>query len=86
MGIRSFEHYIQKVDDDELKRRFQSMQQEVKLHAHKLAERIQNLKYTTSQSTLNQRKRGCFNNLYLTFLICVKGKKTNSGLPTMVSS
>jgi bacterioferritin len=43
MGIRSFEHYIQKVEDEELKRVFQSMQQEVKLNAQKLAERIQNL-------------------------------------------
>jgi bacterioferritin len=43
MGIRSFEHYIQKAEDDELKRVFQSMQQEVKLNAQKLAERIQNL-------------------------------------------
>ena len=25
MGIRSFEHYIQKLDDDEIKKHFQSM-------------------------------------------------------------
>jgi bacterioferritin len=43
MGIRSFEHYIQKVEDEEIKRVFQSMQQEVKHNAQKLAERIQNL-------------------------------------------
>ncbi|MEH6994410.1 DUF2383 domain-containing protein [Neobacillus drentensis] len=43
MGIRFFEHYIHKVEDVELKRVFQSMQQEVKLNAQKLAERIQNL-------------------------------------------
>jgi bacterioferritin len=43
MGIRSFEHYIQKAEDDEIRRTFQSMQQEVKLNAQKLAERIQNL-------------------------------------------
>jgi bacterioferritin len=43
MGIRSFEHYIQKVEDEVLKTVFQSMQQEVKLTAQKLAERIQNL-------------------------------------------
>ncbi|WHY03086.1 DUF2383 domain-containing protein [Neobacillus sp. DY30] len=43
MGIRSFEHYIQKAEDVELKKVFQSMQQEVKLNAQKLAERIQNL-------------------------------------------
>lgn len=43
MGIRSFEHYIQKVEDEELKRVFQFMQQDVKLNAQKLSERIQNL-------------------------------------------
>jgi bacterioferritin len=43
MGIRSFEHYIQKVEDEELKRVFQSMQQDVKLNAQKLAQQIQNL-------------------------------------------
>ena len=37
MGIRSFEHYIQKAEDDELRKVFQSMQQEVKLNAQKLA-------------------------------------------------
>jgi hypothetical protein len=29
MGIRSFEHYIQKAEENELKKVFQSMQQEV---------------------------------------------------------
>jgi bacterioferritin len=43
MGIRSLEHYIQKVDDGELQKNFQTMQQEVKQNAQKLAERIQNL-------------------------------------------
>ena len=43
MGIRSIEHYIQKVDDYELKEYFQSMQQDSKLTAMKIAERIQNL-------------------------------------------
>ncbi|MGM7722282.1 DUF2383 domain-containing protein [Metabacillus sp. Hm71] len=43
MGIRSLEHYIQKLNDNDLKRSFQSMQQEVKQNAQKLAERIQNL-------------------------------------------
>lgn len=43
MGIRSFEHYIQKVDDHELKDTFQSMQQELKLNAQKIAVQIQNL-------------------------------------------
>jgi bacterioferritin len=43
MGIRSFEHYIQKVEDEDLKTVFQSMQQDVKQNAQKLAQRIQNL-------------------------------------------
>ncbi|MRG87786.1 DUF2383 domain-containing protein [Salinibacillus xinjiangensis] len=43
MGIRSLEHYIQKVDDQELKTQFQAIQQETKESAQKLAERIQNL-------------------------------------------
>lgn len=43
MGIRSLEHYIQKVDDHEIKKNFQSMQQDIKLNAQKIAERIQNL-------------------------------------------
>ncbi|WP_156288971.1 DUF2383 domain-containing protein [Oceanobacillus salinisoli] len=43
MGIRSLEHYIQKVDDEELKQTFQTMQQEVKQNAQKLSARIQNL-------------------------------------------
>ncbi|MFS0861165.1 PA2169 family four-helix-bundle protein [Fredinandcohnia sp. 179-A 10B2 NHS] len=43
MGIRSLEHYIQKVEDEGLKHTFQSMQQETKENAQKLAERIQNL-------------------------------------------
>lgn len=43
MGIRSLEHYIQKMNDDALKKRFQRMQQEVKQDAQKIAERIQNL-------------------------------------------
>ncbi|KKI90417.1 hypothetical protein WQ54_20905 [Bacillus sp. SA1-12] len=43
MGIRSLEHYIQTVDDNGLKKNFQSMQQEVKQNAQKIAERIQNL-------------------------------------------
>lgn len=43
MGIRSFEHYIQRVGNEELKKTFQSMQKNTKLDAQKLAERIQNL-------------------------------------------
>lgn len=43
MGIRSFEHYIHKLDDPELKNKFQHMQQEQKRNAMKIAERIQDL-------------------------------------------
>lgn len=43
MGIHSFEHYIQKVDNEELKKNFQSMQQEIKQNALKISERIQDL-------------------------------------------
>jgi bacterioferritin len=50
MGVRSMEHYIEKVDDVELKRHFQSMQQELKRSAQKLAERIQNLNGVPSDS------------------------------------
>ena len=39
MGIRSLEHYIQQVDDLEIKRRFQGMQQGIKLDAQKTAEK-----------------------------------------------
>ncbi|RIX60581.1 DUF2383 domain-containing protein [Paenibacillus nanensis] len=44
MGIRSYEHYIQKLNDGELKRQFQTMQQEIKHSAQTIAERIQNLR------------------------------------------
>lgn len=43
MGIHAFEHHIQKLEDPQLNQRFQAMQQEAKLNAQKLAERIQNL-------------------------------------------
>ncbi|WP_462411628.1 DUF2383 domain-containing protein [Neobacillus sp. Marseille-QA0830] len=43
MGIHAFEHHIQKLEDPELKRKFQFLQQEAKENAQKLAERIQNL-------------------------------------------
>lgn len=43
MGIRSLEHYIEKTEDDLLRKNFQQMQQEVKMNAIKIAERIQNL-------------------------------------------
>ena len=43
MGIRGFEQYIQKLNKHDLKRNFQQIQQEQKLNAQKIAERIQNL-------------------------------------------
>lgn len=43
MGIRSYEHYIQKIHDAGMKKQFQSMQQEIKQSAQTIAERIQNL-------------------------------------------
>lgn len=43
MGIRAFEHYIQKVERPDLKRTFQDMQQEQKHHAEHIAARIQDL-------------------------------------------
>jgi len=44
MGIRSVEHYIQKLEDEDSKKRFQELQQEIKYSTAKVAaERIQNL-------------------------------------------
>jgi bacterioferritin len=43
MGIRGFEQYIHQVNNQDLKRNFQQIQQEQKQNAQKLAERIQNL-------------------------------------------
>ncbi|WML39561.1 DUF2383 domain-containing protein [Neobacillus sp. OS1-2] len=43
MGIHAFEHHIQRLDDEQVKQKFQSMQQQAKQNAQKLAERIQNL-------------------------------------------
>lgn len=43
MGIHAYEHYIQQVTDPSVKKELQRIQQEHKLHAAKLAERIQNL-------------------------------------------
>lgn len=43
MGIRAFEHHIQQLEDPELKKKIQSMQQDAKMNAQKLAERIQDL-------------------------------------------
>lgn len=43
MAIDSYEQFIQKVRDNELKAQFQSIQQDHKRHAMKVAQRIQNL-------------------------------------------
>ncbi|MFJ8219719.1 DUF2383 domain-containing protein [Bacillus cereus] len=43
MGIHSYEHYIEKLKDPEIKKEFQRIQQDHKQHALKVAERIQNL-------------------------------------------
>ncbi|UFT99395.1 PA2169 family four-helix-bundle protein [Radiobacillus kanasensis] len=50
LGIRALEHHIQKLESIELKREFQSMQQEAKQSAQKLAERIQNLEGVPADS------------------------------------
>ncbi|WP_040949241.1 ferritin-like domain-containing protein [Gorillibacterium massiliense] len=43
MGIHAYENYIQKTEDEALKKEFQDIQQDHKLHAALVAERIQNL-------------------------------------------
>ncbi|PLS17649.1 rubrerythrin family protein [Bacillus sp. M6-12] len=43
MGVRAFEHYISNLDNTELRENFQTIQQELKQNASKIAERIQNL-------------------------------------------
>ncbi|HDR7224691.1 MULTISPECIES: ferritin-like domain-containing protein [Bacillus] len=43
MGIHTYEHYIEKLKDTEIKKEFQRIQQDHKQHALKVAERIQNL-------------------------------------------
>ena len=43
MGIHSYEKYIQKLEDAEIKKQFQEIQKGHKEHAMKVAERIQNL-------------------------------------------
>jgi bacterioferritin len=43
MGIHAYEHLLQNLEDAEVKKQFQRIQQEHKLHAQKIAERIQNL-------------------------------------------
>jgi bacterioferritin len=43
MGIHAYENYIQKAKEPNIKAQFQKIQQEHKIHAAKVAERIQNL-------------------------------------------
>ncbi len=43
MGIRALEHHIQQLENVEVKQYFQSIQQEIKENASKIAEQIQNL-------------------------------------------
>ena len=43
MGIRSFEHYIQKIKNPGMKKTFQKLQQQAKDNAAKIAARIQDL-------------------------------------------
>ncbi|WP_156289499.1 DUF2383 domain-containing protein [Oceanobacillus salinisoli] len=50
MGVRGFEHYISELDNTELRENFQTIQQELKQNASKIAERIQNLEGTPVDS------------------------------------
>lgn len=43
MGIHSYENYIQKINNEDIKKELQQIQQDHKEHAAKVAERIQNL-------------------------------------------
>ncbi|WP_316571637.1 ferritin-like domain-containing protein [Neobacillus sp. YIM B06451] len=43
MGIRAYEHLIERLEDPEIKKLFQSFQQDHRLHAAIVAERIQDL-------------------------------------------
>ena len=43
MGIHAYEQHIEKLTDPHIKKEFQNIQQDHKLHAMKVAERIQNL-------------------------------------------
>ena len=43
MGIHGYEQHIEKLMDPHIKKEFQNIQQDHKLHAMKVAERIQNL-------------------------------------------
>ncbi len=43
MGINSYEHYIEKLEDERIKEQFQTIQQGHKQHAMRVATRIQDL-------------------------------------------
>lgn len=43
MGIHSYEHYIEKLEDERIKEQFQTIQQGHKQHAMRVATRIQDL-------------------------------------------
>lgn len=43
MGIHTYEHFIEKIEDPHIKITFQQIQQDHKQHAMQVAERIQNL-------------------------------------------
>ena len=43
MAIQSYEHFLQQVKDDSVKKKFQKIQQDHKFHAMKIAAQIQNL-------------------------------------------
>ena len=43
MGIHAYEHLIERLEDDQVKKQFQMIQQNHKEHAMQVAERIQNL-------------------------------------------
>ncbi|WP_100407656.1 DUF2383 domain-containing protein [Bacillus solitudinis] len=66
MGIRALDHHIQKLDNTELKQKFQSMQQEVKQNAQKLAQRIQDLEGVPANSEgISGRMHSFMHNLML---------------------
>lgn len=66
MGIRAFEHHIKSLDEAELKQKFQSMQQEAKQSAQKLAKRIQDLEgVPTNSEGASGKIQGFMHNLML---------------------
>ncbi|MFT8318813.1 MAG: DUF2383 domain-containing protein [Sporolactobacillus sp.] len=44
MGIHAYEHFIERLKDQAMKREFQNIQQEIKSQAQNVSERVQNLK------------------------------------------